>query len=122
LDLNRSGWLEKDKQKVGQVVTVETVKNKTSAPYRKAEIHLIFPTKRGNSIVAGVDTLADVVNIAIDNDIISKAGAWFKWGEEKFQGLNKVYNTFIEDEDKYAILYEQVRELYNDNSEEDNEA
>lgn len=123
LDLNRVGWLEEDKQKVGQIVAVETVKNKTFAPYKKAEIHLVFPTKRDKTIVAGVDTLSDVVNIAIDNDIISKAGAWFKWGEEKFQGLKKVYNTFIEDEDKYAILYEQVQELYNDNSEEeDNEA
>lgn len=120
LDLNRSGWLEKDKEKLGQIVTIETVKNKTFAPYKKAEIHLIFPTKRGDAIIAGVDTLADVVNIAIDNDIISKAGAWFKWGEEKFQGLSKVYNSFIEDKNRYDILYKQVKELYNNESKEEN--
>ena len=120
LDLNRSGWLEEDKQKVGQVINVETTKNKTFAPHKKAEIHLIFPTQRAGRIVAGVDTLADVVNIAIDNDIICRSGAWFKWGEERFQGIKKVYNTFIEDADKYAILYEQVQELYNDDPKEEN--
>lgn len=111
LDLNRVGWIEESKEKQGQIVSIETVKNKTSAPYKKAEVHLVFPTKRGKSIVAGVDTLADVVNIAIDNDIIKKAGAWFTWGEDKFQGLAKVYAMFIEDKAKYDILYEQVLEL-----------
>lgn len=122
LDLNRVGWLEEDKEKVGQIVNVETVKNKTFTPYKSADVHLIFPVKRGNKIVAGVDTLSDVVNIAIDNDIIKKTGSWFTWGEDKFQGLNKVYSMFIEDKDKYDILYKQVKELYNASEKDDGEA
>ena len=113
LDLNRVGWLEEDKQKVGQIVNVETVKNKTFAPFKSTTVHLMFPTKRGNKIMAGVDALADVVNIAIDNDIISKAGAWFQVPseEKKLSGLKKVYDYYIDNPDKVEELREIILQL-----------
>lgn len=111
LDMNRTGWLEEGKTKVGQIVNIETVKNKTFAPFRTADIHLIFPTERNGKIVAGVDVFADVVNLALEHEIISQAGAWYKWDEEKFQGLAKVYNYFLENEDKFKLIYNQVLNL-----------
>jgi recombination protein RecA len=111
LDLNRTGWLEEGKQKVGQIINIETTKNKTATPFKSTDINLLFPTNRKGKTIAGVDVFADIINLALSNDIIEQAGAWYKWGEEKFQGFAKVMDYFMENDDKYQEVREQVLNL-----------
>ena len=108
LDMNRTSWLEEGKTKVGQIVNIEAVKNKTYTPHKSTNIHLVFPRERNGFIFAGVDTIVDLVHLGIDDDIIEQIGAWYKWGEKKFHGLTKVYNHFIDNQEDYDMLYKQV--------------
>jgi len=119
LDMSRTSWIEEGKTKIGQEVTIETVKNKTATPFRKTSIELRYPHKRNGEMFAGLDVLSDVVNTALDLDIIQQGGAWFTWGDIKVQGISKLKTHFISNEESYNTLYNQV-ENYNDNSEEDN--
>lgn len=113
LDLNRVNWIEEAKEKVGQVVSIQAVKNKTHTPFKKAEIPFIFPTERNGKIIAGVDVFADTVNIALDKGIIEQHGAWFLMPhkEKKVPGLQKVYDYYLENEEHFLELKQQVLDL-----------
>lgn len=113
LDLNRVNWIEEAKEKTGQVVSIQTVKNKTHTPFKKAEIPFIFPVERNGKIVAGIDVFADTVNIALDKNIIEQHGAWFLMPhkEKKVPGLQKVYDYYLENEEHFLELKQQVLNL-----------
>jgi len=120
LDMSKTGWLEEGKTKVGQEVSIETVKNKTFAPYKTTKVEFRYPHERDGKVMAGVDVLGDVVNTALDLDLIKQGGAWFTWGEVKVQGITKLKNHFINDKESYNLLYSQV-ENYNDNPKEEDD-
>lgn len=113
LNLTRVSWIEEGKDKIGQIVNIETEKNKTHTPFKNAKVNFMFPTMRDGQMFAGVDVLADIVNNAIDNNIIKQTATWFNWKEEKFQGIKNVYNYFITNQESYNKLYKQVNELHN---------
>ena len=73
---------------VGHKSHFEVVKNKLAAPWRSAEIDLIY----GN----GYDYDGEVIDLAIDFGFIEKTGAWFKYKDEKFQGKPNVVAFFNE--------------------------
>ena len=52
-----------------------------------------------NAKDTSIDQLSEVVDAAIDLDIIDQAGAWFKYGAEKWQGKNGVLNALASDLD-----------------------
>lgn len=66
-------------------------KNKRSAPYRSAEVDLIYGI--------GYDTVGEVLDLGVDMGIIEKAGAWLNYKEHKWQGRNKA---------KLALMGDQV--------------
>lgn len=120
LDLSRTGYLEDSKKKkVGQTVIVESIKNKTARPLQTATIELKFPRRVNGKVIAGVDVFKDVINIAIDNDIITRTGAWFQvpGHDKKLNGLLKVEEFYLSNTEEYNKLYTLVKELDNDTEE-----
>ena len=115
LDLNRVSWLEDAKEKIGQIVSIQAVKNKTSTPFKKVEIPFIFPIKRNDTIIAGVDVFADTVNLSLDANIIQQHGAWFYVPhlDKKVAGLQKVYDYYLEHPDSYLDLQLQLNSILN---------
>lgn len=121
LDLSRTGWLEDSKgKKYGQKVQIESVKNKTARPLQTADIELRFPRKVNGKIQAGVDVFKDVINIAVDNDIIARTGAWFQvpGKDKKLNGLGKVEEFYLSNEEEYNKLYNLVLDSYDDSKED----
>ena len=110
LDMNRTGWIEEGKTKIGQEVTIETVKNKTAAPFRKTVVELRYPHERNGKIFAGVDVLGDVVNTALDLGIIQQGGAWFQIPsqEKKINGISALKEFYVNNEDAYNELRELI--------------
>ena len=68
-------------QTVGRAVNWAVTFNKTAAAFRNGTYNLLFS---GDTI--GVDTVDDIIGLAIEAGIIRKGGAWFYYGDEKFQG------------------------------------
>lgn len=91
-----------DGHAIANPVVAKVMKNKTAAPFKEAHYEIIYGQ--------GVDQVLEMVDIAIDNDWISKGGAWFtvfnpETGEqvEKVQGKAKVKELLIENTELYAV-------------------
>ncbi len=85
----------------GHVSDFQIVKNKLAAPWRTAKIDLIYGV--------GYDFSGEVVNLGVELGIIDKRGAWFYYGDEKYQGTNSLSEAFIEDQDMYVELRSKVK-------------
>ena len=70
---------------VGRKVNWDITFNKTAAGFRSGEYNFIFA---GEPV--GVDTVTDVVDLSIAEGVITKGGAWFTYGENRFQGKDKL--------------------------------
>ncbi len=77
-----------------------TEKNKRSAPYRSAEVDLIYGV--------GYDTVGELLDLGVDMGIIEKGGAWLNYGEYKWQGRSKAKLALMADE---ALKIELERKI-----------
>jgi recombination protein RecA len=69
--------------KEGNKTTVKVVKNKCSSPFRKAEFNILYGK--------GVDRLGEVIDLAVEKNVIQKAGSWFSYNGSKLgQGKDSV--------------------------------
>jgi recombination protein RecA len=77
LEVRKTETIEggKDTDAVGNRVRVKVVKNKVAAPFRRAELEVIFGK--------GVSAFASLLDAAVKYNIIDKKGAWYSYGEEK---------------------------------------
>ena len=110
--VKRASYLEEKKEKIGHTMSIETIKNKTSQPFKKCEVNAIYPTVRNGKVFAGVDVFSDVIHQAIDADIIKQGGAWFTLPNgEKANGLTKLYKHYLDNLDQFDSLYNEVVKL-----------
>lgn len=65
----------------GHRTTFKVVKNKRAAPWKEAEVDLIYGV--------GYDTIGELIDLGIDMGVIDKGGAWLNFGEHKWQGRDK---------------------------------
>jgi recombination protein RecA len=108
VEVVRDGWIENNKVKVGQTIKARTMKNKTAPPARVAVTDFYFadnfPFHAGD-----YDTVAEVWNIATTYDIITRAGAWYHYGGQKWNGKDPVLQSLREDLDLRREIDAQVR-------------
>lgn len=89
IDLRRIETLKKGDKFIGNRVRAKVVKNKVAAPFRQAEFEIHFDE--------GISHSADILDMAIANDIVQKAGAWFSFEDEKIgQGKENTRGFLVE--------------------------
>lgn len=75
--------------KEGNQTTVKVIKNKCAPPFRQAQFYIMYGT--------GIDNLSEIVDLAIEKNIIAKSGTWFSYEEQKIgQGKEQV-KIFLSD-------------------------
>lgn len=80
--------IEASKNKIGQTITVQVIKNKVARPFTKTDFDYFWDT--------GVDLIKDIMNTAIDMDIVKKSGAWYFLGESTKEALtDEAGNKFL---------------------------
>lgn len=92
---------------VGHMVKAKVVKNKIAPPFRTANFNMIYGK--------GVDTVGELVQLAVDFGIIEQAGSYFYYGKEKIgQGMSRV-RDFFDDEENLKMredIYHKVMDFY----------
>ena len=83
LDVRRSETLKNGADAYGNVTKIKVVKNKVAPPFKTATVNIIYGE--------GISHSDELINLAVENDIIEKAGTWFSYEGEKIgQGINSV--------------------------------
>jgi len=58
----------------------------------------------------GIDKHTELINFAVDIGLIAKGGAWYTYNDNKFQGLEKLRQHFIDNQQDYEVLESAVKE------------
>jgi recombination protein RecA len=90
LDIRRKEVIKEGNDIVGNRVKVKVVKNKVAPPFRETEFDILYNE--------GISWLGDLIDVAVNNDIINKSGSWFSYkGDRLGQGRDSVKKILLED-------------------------
>ena len=88
---------------VGSHTKAKIVKNKVAPPFKTAEFDIMYGT--------GIDRTGEICDLAVNLGLIKKSGSWFSYGEQRFQGRDKVKEAIKTDEAFGKEIEEQVLSL-----------
>jgi len=105
LDIRRGEQIKEGNEIIGNQARVKVVKNKVAAPFKTAEIDLIFGK--------GISRSGEVVDLGVEMDIIKKSGSWFAYNDQKIgQGRENVKRYLEENPVILEEIAKLVREKY----------
>ena len=104
LDVRRSDVIKNGTEIIGNKTRVKVVKNKVAPPFKTAEFDIMYGE--------GISKEGNILDYAVENDIIKKSGAWFSYNGEKIgQGRDNVRKYMQENKEFTEEINRQVREL-----------
>lgn len=120
MEVKRTGGVKQGDDIVGSEVLVKVTKNKVAPPFKEARFNVMYGT--------GISRIGEVLDLALENGLASKNGAWFSYGDERLgQGRVNVEKMLSENKELYNKMENDVLEIIrkksNQNTEEkvDNE-
>jgi recombination protein RecA len=103
IDIRRIGAIKDGENNVGNRVRAKVVKNKVAPPFRLAEFDIMFDE--------GISTSGDLLDLAVEDNIAQKAGAWFSYGEIRLgQGRENSKQFLRDNPDLFAEMRAKVLE------------
>ncbi len=103
LDVRRVESIKEGGNVIGNKTRVKVVKNKVAPPFREAVFEIMYGQ--------GISKWGELVDLAVQMDIVQKSGSWFSMGDERIgQGANSVKEYLINNPDIAEKVEAQVRE------------
>lgn len=103
LEIKPASIVKIDDEPVGRMVRVRVVKNKVAPPFMRTEFEITFGK--------GISRSGEILDMAVEYEIIKKSGAWFSYGGNKLGQGREVVKRVIEDNNELADeLTEKIKE------------
>ncbi len=108
LDVRRIEGIKQGDQIIGNLTRVKVVKNKVAAPFKTIEVDLIYGQ--------GVSRYGEILDLAVERDIVNKSGAWFSYEGEKIgQGRENVKKYLAENPNLCQEIESKIRNYNEEN-------
>ena len=111
MDIRRITSLKDGTNMVGNRTRVKVVKNKVAPPFKMTEFDIMYGK--------GISKEGDIIDLAIQGEIVEKMGAWFSYGDMKIgQGKENSKKYLIDNPDIYKEIIEKVKSFMGINADE----
>jgi recombination protein RecA len=105
LDIRRIGQLKDGQDLIGNRTKVKVVKNKCAPPFKQAEFDIVYGE--------GISKIGDMLDLAVDLEIIEKSGSWYSYNEERIGQGRENAKRFLSDQPEMCLDIEnKVRMAY----------
>ena len=104
LDIRRSSQIKDGENVIGNRTKVKVVKNKVAPPFKVAEFDIMYGE--------GVSKTGEILDLAVEFEIIKKAGSWFSYGDTKLGQGRDAVKVLIKDNPELADELEQKIKEY----------
>lgn len=99
VEIRRSEQIKQNGEIVGNKANIKVVKNKVAPPFKTTQLDIIYGK--------GISRDGEILDLAVEGDIVEKSGAWYAYNGEKIgQGRENAKNFLIE----HPAIFEEVEE------------
>lgn len=111
LEIRRVTTIKDGTNAIGLRVRVKVVKNKVAPPFKQTEFDIMFGE--------GISYIGDIVDLAVEGEIIQKTGAWYSYNDEKIgQGRENTKSFLKENDDILEKIVSDVKSFVGMDSKE----
>lgn len=99
VEIRRSEQIKQNGEIIGNKANIKVVKNKVAPPFKTTQVDIIYGK--------GISRDGEILDLAVEGDIVEKSGAWYAYNGEKIgQGRENAKNFLIE----HSAIFEEVEE------------
>ena len=99
VEIRRSEQIKQNGEIIGNKANIKVVKNKVAPPFKTTQVDIIYGK--------GISRDGEILDLAVEGDIVEKSGAWYAYNGEKIgQGRENAKNFLI----KHPAIFEEVEE------------
>ncbi|MEE9224659.1 MAG: recombinase RecA [Bacteroidota bacterium] len=94
LDIRRIAAIKEGNDVIGNRTRVKVVKNKVAPPFKNTEFDILYNE--------GISKLGDLIDVAVNENIIQKSGSWFSYKDERIGQGRDAVKRYLQENPKHA--------------------
>ena len=111
IEVRKSTAVKDGDEAIANLTKVKVVKNKVAPPFKKCEFEILFGK--------GINKQAEIIDLAIESDIVHKSGSWFSYeGDKLCQGRNALISLLEDNPELMEEIEAKLKSWISNNQEE----